>query len=95
MFVVLLRFAANKAQAGKFMDGHKAWIARGFDDGVFLMTGSLQTGLGGCVVAHNTSLEDIDARVKRDPFVAEGVVDAEILEVKPSKVDDRLGFLLS
>ena len=94
MFVVLLRFAANKAHAGKFMDGHKAWIARGFDDGVFLMAGSLQPGPGGCVVAHNTSLDDLDARVKRDPFVAEAVVEAEILEIKPSKIDQRLDFLL-
>ena len=35
MFVVILRFSDNKGQAGHFMDGHKEWIKRGFDDGVF------------------------------------------------------------
>jgi len=35
MFVVLLKFSGNKAQAGQFMEGHKNWIKRGFDDGVF------------------------------------------------------------
>ena len=37
MFVVLLRFSDNKDQASEFMEGHNAWIKRGFDDGVFLL----------------------------------------------------------
>jgi uncharacterized protein YciI len=95
MFVVLLRFSANKARAGQLMDGHNAWIKRGFDDGVFLLAGSLQPALGGGVVAHNTSLPELQGRVSEDPFVAEGVVRAEILEVAPMKADERLGFLLA
>jgi uncharacterized protein YciI len=94
MYVVLLKFAGNKANAGQFMDGHNAWIKRGFDDGVFLLAGSLQPKLGGGIVAHNTSLTDLQGRIDDDPFVAEGVVNAEILEITPSKADGRLQFLL-
>jgi uncharacterized protein YciI len=94
MFVVLLRFSSNKARAGQFMDGHKAWIKRGFDDGVFLLVGSLQPNSGGGIVAHNTSLPDLQNRVNEDPFVAEKVVSVEILEIAPSKTDGRLEFLL-
>jgi uncharacterized protein YciI len=93
MFVVLLKFSSNRGQAGKFMEGHKEWIKRGFDDGVFLLTGNLQPNLGGGVVAHNTSLLDLQSRVSSDPFVAENVVSAEIIEVAPSRTDDRLAFL--
>ena len=39
------------------MEGHKEWIKRGFDDGVFLLGGNLQRTLGG-IVAHNTSLPE-------------------------------------
>jgi len=53
MFIVLLKFSGNKAQAGKFMAAHKEWIKRGFDDGVFLLAGSLQSNSSGGVVAHN------------------------------------------
>lgn len=95
MFVVLLRFSDNKGQAGQFMDGHKEWIARGFDDGVFLVVGSLQPNLGGGIVAHNTSLADLETRVNTDPFVAENVVKAEILEIDPARTDTRLDFLLT
>jgi uncharacterized protein YciI len=94
MFIVLLRFSRNKGQAGRFMDGHKAWIARGFDDGVFLLVGSLQPNAGGGIVAHNTSLPDLQSRVNADPFVAEDVVAAEILEIAPSRADERLKFIL-
>lgn len=93
MFIVLLKFAANKAEAGRFMDGHKAWIQRGFDDGVFLLVGGLQPSAGGGIVAHNTSLADLQNRVNEDPFVAEGVVGAEILEIDPARTDERLSFL--
>lgn len=94
MFIVLLRFSANKAQAGQFMDGHNEWIRRGFEDGVFLLVGSLQPNQGGGIVAHNTTLPELQARVNADPFVAENVVSAEILEITPGKADDRLKFLL-
>jgi len=94
MFIVLLKFSGNKGQASQFMEGHNAWIKRGFDDGVFLLVGSLQPNLGGGIVAHNTSLPDLQGRVNDDPFVVENVVSAEIIEITPSKADGRLNFLL-
>ena len=95
MFILLLKFSENKEQAGRFMDGHNDWIKRGFDDGVFLVVGSLQPQLGGGIVAHNTSLPDLQTRVDNDPFVIEKVVSAEILEITPAKADERLNFLLA
>ena len=94
MFIVLLKFSDNKGQAGQFLEGHNEWIKRGFDDGVFLLVGSLQPNKGGGIVAYNTSLSALHNRVNDDPFVAENVVTAEILEITPAKTDGRLGFLL-
>lgn len=94
MFIVLLTFSDNKSQAGQFMDGHNEWIKRGFDDDVFLLAGSLQPRSGGGIVAHNTTLSDLQSRVNNDPFVAENVVSAKIFEISPSKADERLKFLL-
>jgi uncharacterized protein YciI len=94
MFIVLLRFSDNKGKAAQFMEGHKEWIKRGFDDGVFLLVGSLQSNLGGGIVAHNTSRSDLQSRVNTDPFVVEKVVNVEILEITPSRADAGLSFLL-
>lgn len=94
MFIVLLKFSANKARAGQLMAGHKEWIKRGFDDGIFILVGSLQPNLGGGILAHNISLHDLQGRVNDDPFVAEDVVSAEIIEIAPSQADERLSFML-
>lgn len=94
MFIVLLKFAENKSRAGQFMEGHKDWIKRGFDDGVLLLTGSLQPSAGGGIMAENSSRSELESRVQEDPFVAEKVVAAEILEITPAKADVRLAFLL-
>jgi len=95
MFVVQLKFSANKGQAGQYMQDHNDWIQRGFDDGVFVLVGSLQPNQGGAIVAHNTSLSDLQIRVNDDPFVMQGVVSAEILEITPARTDDRLQFLIN
>jgi uncharacterized protein YciI len=95
MFAVLLRFSANKARAAQFMEGHNAWIRRGFEDGVFLLTGSLQPAAGGALLVHNITRAALEARVQEDPFVAEGVVSAEILEITPGRTDARLAVLMT
>ena len=93
MFVVLLKFSANKAKASQLMEGHNAWLKQGFADGVFLLAGSIKPGLGGAILAHGATVDELQQRVNADPFVAEDVVQAEIVEITPSKADPRLNFM--
>ena len=46
MFIILLKFSENKSKAGDHMDGHNQWIKQGFEDGVFLLAGSLPVARG-------------------------------------------------
>lgn len=93
MFVVFLRFSENKSLAPQFMDAHNDWIKRGFDDGVFLVVGSLQPKAGGAIIAQGCSFEELEARVADDPFVTENVVHPDIHEISPSRMHDKLSFL--
>jgi uncharacterized protein YciI len=93
VFVVLLTFSTNKAQAAEHMEGHRAWIRRGVDDGTFVLVGSIRPGLGGAVLASGTSADALRARVAEDPFVVHDVVRAEIVEIDPNHTDPRLAFL--
>lgn len=95
MFIVLLKFSAGKAKAGTLMEGHNAWLKQGFTDGVFLLAGSIKPGLGGAILAHGVALDELQQRVNADPFVAEDVVRAEIIEIAPSKADTRLNFMVA
>ena len=92
MFVVMLKFA-DRSKAPVLMDGHNAWLRDGFDAGVFLLAGGVRPQEGGAVIAHGVSRDELVERVGNDPFVAEGVVEAEIIEIAPGYVDDRLAFL--
>ena len=94
MLIVFLKFSANKQRAGALMQGHNEWIRSGLADGVFLLVGSLQPGLGGAIVAHQTTREELELRLQSDPFVAENVVTVELFEVSPAKSDPRLAFLV-
>lgn len=94
MFIVLLRFSSEKAKARELMPAHNAWLQSGFDDGVFLVAGSLQSGSGGAILAHDTTRAELDERLERDPFVAQHVVTVEVLEVSPSKMDPRFAFVV-
>lgn len=94
MFVVLLRFSSQRDQAARLMAAHNEWLRNGFKDGVFLLAGSIQPAAGGAILAHDVLLADLQQRVNADPFVAEGVVEAEIIAISPAKADLRLSFLL-
>ena len=60
----------------------------------FLLTGALQPQAGGVIIAQDESASAIQARVNEGPFMAENVVQAEILEIAPNRADPRLEFLL-
>ncbi|MCG5237241.1 YciI family protein [Xanthobacter oligotrophicus] len=95
MFVVTLTFGTNKSRANELMQGHNDWIRRGFEEGVFLLAGSLKPAAGGAIVAHNTSRAELELRIQDDPFVAEEVVRADIIEIAPGRADARLSFLVA
>ena len=93
MYFVTLSFSQNRGVAPDHMAAHKVWIQRGFDNGHFLMVGSLLPNLGGGILAHNIDRDALEDFVAEDPFVKEGVVAAEILEISPARLDPRLEFL--
>lgn len=94
MYIVLLKFTTERGRAATHLESHKQWIQEGFSDGVFLLAGSLAGGQGGVVLAHDEEPDKLNVRVQRDPFVAEGVVTAEVIELAPAVVDKRLRFLM-
>ncbi len=93
MHIVLLKFAKNKADAPMYMQAHNAWLQQGFANGIFLLAGSIVPGQGGSILANGISESELRALVDQDPFVQEGVVSCEIIEIAPARMDERLAFL--
>lgn len=93
MFIVFLKLA-NKDRISAHLEDHKKWLQRGFDDGVFMLAGSLAPQVGGGLLVHGVTQDELQARLGEDPFVGEGVVTVEITELSPSRADERLAFLV-
>ena len=85
MFIVLLTFGAKKADAPRWMEDHKAWIAEGFESGMFHLLGSLVPAAGGAFIASANNRTDIEAFIARDPFVEHDVVEVTIHEFEPNR----------
>ena len=95
MYIVFLRFAQNRAQAGQWMVEHNKWLADGFASGGFLIAGSLENSQGGILIARDMDQAALLERVRQDPFVMHGVVAAEIHGFKPSRLPEGLETLVA
>lgn len=93
MLIAFLKLSGNRARARELMSDHKAWIDRGLAEGGFILVGSLEPPEGGVILAHGTTREAFEARLREDPFVVLGVVEAQVFEVRAHQVDARLAFL--
>lgn len=93
MYIITLTLTDQKSKASDYMADHNAWIARGFDDGVFLLVGSLKPQGGGAIFATVIDLASLEQRVAEDPFVREGIATPHIQELSPWRTDSQLAFL--
>ena len=94
MHIVLLKFGPNRSQAAQWMAGHKEWIEKGINDGVFLLAGSLENAQGGALLAIKLSKAEVTAVVEEDPFVKHQVVEPEIVSIAPSRMAAGLAELM-
>jgi uncharacterized protein YciI len=93
MFIVILTFSKPVEEIDRHLAAHKVWIKKGFDDGVFVLAGSQRPRTGGALLALGDDRASLEARIALDPFVQNEVVSAQILQVVPTAVDERIGLL--
>lgn len=93
MFVVFLEFKVDRSEISPLMPAHSQWLQRAFDDGVFALTGSIAPGVGGMILAHHLTRDELQRRLDEDPLIAQDKVSVAISEIKISRADERLQFL--
>ena len=93
MYIVLMQLV-DGGKAPTYMDGHKAWIRQQFDDGVLFYVGGRRGGGGNAMIASGVAHSDLVARLNANPFVSNGVVTVEVIELDTTMSDPRLGFLV-
>ena len=94
MYLISLKFGANRSQASQWAPAHMEWVQGGIDSGALLLAGSLENAQGGVVLAAQMSREALTRWLDDDPFVANSVVTPEIHPVTPSRMADGMAALL-
>ena len=94
MFIVILRYKASLAAIDQAAPAHREWVAQGYAEGVFLLSGPQNPRTGGAILAHGLSRTELDARLAQDPFNKGHLADYEIIELTPRASDPRLAFLV-
>ena len=92
MIVVSLNYIAPLPEIDRLLEGHKAWLKAGYDDGIFVASGAKRPRTGGVILAR-CRRETLDAKLAADPFGRAGVAEYDVTEFAATTVAPGLGVL--
>ena len=84
MFILSLTYTAPLSEVDAHIEPHMAWVAGGYDSGVFLASGRKEPRSGGVILAAGERSQ-LETLIATDPFVLAGVAEYEIIEVQLSR----------
>lgn len=85
MFVIELIYKVDLQQIDAHMKAHMRFIRKYYASGHFLVSGRKTPREGGIILAVGGSHEEIEAIVREDPFVAQGLAEFRIIEFRASQ----------
>lgn len=84
MFILTLTYTVPLDAVDAHIAPHMAWVAEGYEKGIFLASGRKEPRTGGVILAHGQR-DGLAALVATDPFVIAGVAQYEITELVLSR----------
>jgi uncharacterized protein YciI len=94
LFILILEYLAPLDAVDRALDAHRDWVAQGYRDGLFLLSGPKTPRTGGAILAHGSDRAELESRIAQDPFVVAGLARYTVHEVAPRAADHRLSFLV-
>ena len=95
MFVIELIYKAELAAIDAHMRAHMRFLKKYYASGHFLVSGRKIPRDGGIILALGSDRAEIEAIVREDPFVREGLAEFRVIEFRVSQRADNLAELLS
>lgn len=85
MFIINLNYVAPLEEIDACMREHMVFLNHCYKEGLFIVSGRKIPRTGGIILARATSREALEALMKNDPFVAEGLAEFTIIEFQTSQ----------
>lgn len=92
MYVINLTYIAPLERVDDALDAHRAFLARHFADGVFVMAGPKVPRDGGVILAGNIERDRLDAILATDPFAQQQLARYEVSEFKATRLAPGLNL---
>ena len=86
MFVIELSYKADLSKIDAAMPAHVAFLKKHYAAGDFLVSGRKIPRDGGIIIAAGSDRAAIEAIAAADPFVAEGLATARVIEFRASQL---------
>lgn len=81
--LILINYVVPLDEVDQHMKPHIDWLERGYDEGLFLMSGRRNPRTGGVIVCRGHKAE-VEAFAASDPFVTSGAATIEVIEFNAS-----------
>ena len=85
MFIIELVYKADLTRIDKHMTAHVTFLKKYYAAGTFVVSGRKIPRDGGVIVAVGDTREQIEAIAAEDPFVAQGLAEARVIEFRASQ----------
>lgn len=90
LFLIVLRYARPLAEIEAHLEAHRAYLARHYARGEFLLSGRQEPRTGGAILARFASRAEAEACIAADPFARAGVAEYTLIAWEPSLRADWL-----
>jgi uncharacterized protein YciI len=91
----LLTYVKPLSEVDRLREAHFAYLRRLIDQGVILLAGRQVPRKGGVIIARGPDHSRLASLIEEDPFVAEGVATAHIVEFVPGNWHASLEDIVS
>ncbi|WP_066823316.1 YciI family protein [Sphingomonas mali] len=92
--LILITYVVPLDEVDRHMKSHIDWLERGYDEGLFLLSGRRNPRTGGVIVCRGHRAE-VEALAASDPFVTSGAATIEVIEFNASWAADAVVPLLA
>jgi uncharacterized protein YciI len=86
MFIVNIQYIASLEKIDACMKEHMVFLNACYHEGLFIASGRKIPRTGGIILSKGSSKEAVEALMRSDPFVAQGLAEFEVIEFQTSQV---------
>lgn len=89
MFIVMVNYIQPLEKVDEFLKSHSEFLDKYYEEKKFIFSGRRNPRVGGVITVNADSKEEVEQIIKEDPFYINNIAKYEIIELQPTKWDER------